>query len=110
MADVTFTSIADATSVYLEGETLDLEVGPLGPMLAESSVYLFLGPCSLPAGSFSDIDVSHYLNRVPAEEAVRLPDTGSSSILAGLFVSVTLISCGFTLMVVSRRTRQSGSA
>jgi hypothetical protein len=111
IADVMFTSIADATSVFLEGETLDLVVGPAGgDDLNMGFLYLVLGPCSFQSGEYPDIDLSHYLNRVPVEEAVSLPDTGSSSILWGLFVSMAFVIFGFTLMVVSRRTRQSGSA
>lgn len=104
--DGTFTSIDGGTSVSFSGQSLDLIISS-GPW---SLVYLYLGPCSPPTISFDEIDLSHYLNRVPVEEAVSLPDTGSSSILSGLFVSMAFVIFGFTLTVVSRRTRQSGSA
>jgi hypothetical protein len=107
--DGTFTSIDDGTSVSFLGESLDLVISSAGTTFG-GVVYLYLGPCSPPTISFDDIDLSHYLNRVPVEEAVSLPDTGSSSILSGLFVSMAFVIFGFTLMVVSRRTRQTGSA
>lgn len=109
LADVTFTSIDDGTSVSFWGESLDLEISSAGTTY-DGVVYLYLGPCSFQSGEYPDIDLSHYLNRVPVEEAVSLPDTGSSSILSGLFVSMAFVILGFTLTVVSRRTRQSGSA